>query len=57
MLPFTTQNVPSVDVAGGRVVIDPPEGIFGGGTAGQGSPRPARSRSPAAAKRKRSGGR
>jgi 16S rRNA processing protein RimM len=57
MLPFTTQNVPLVDVAGGRVVIAPPEGLFGGGTAGQVPSRPARSRSPAAAKRRRPGGR
>ena len=28
MLPFTTTTVPVVDVAGGRIVIDPPEGVF-----------------------------
>jgi 16S rRNA processing protein RimM len=28
MLPFTTATVPVVDVAGGRIVIDPPEGVF-----------------------------
>jgi 16S rRNA processing protein RimM len=30
MLPFTETNVPSVDVAAGRIVIDPPEGTFAG---------------------------
>jgi 16S rRNA processing protein RimM len=29
MLPFTEAIVPVVDVAGGRIVIDPPEGLFG----------------------------
>lgn len=28
MLPFTDANVPVVDIAGGRVVIDPPQGLF-----------------------------
>jgi 16S rRNA processing protein RimM len=28
MLPFTTATVPVVDVAGGRVVINPPDGVF-----------------------------
>jgi 16S rRNA processing protein RimM len=28
MLPFTEAAVPSVDVAAGRIVIDPPEGTF-----------------------------
>ena len=28
MLPFTTTTVPVVDVAGHRIVIDPPEGVF-----------------------------
>ena len=28
MLPFTTATAPVVDVAGGRIVIDPPEGVF-----------------------------
>ena len=28
MLPFTTATVPVVDVAGRRIVIDPPEGVF-----------------------------
>jgi 16S rRNA processing protein RimM len=28
MVPFTTATVPVVDVAGGRIVIDPPEGVF-----------------------------
>ena len=28
MLPFTDATVPVVDIAGGRVVIDPPQGLF-----------------------------
>jgi 16S rRNA processing protein RimM len=28
MLPFTATNVPEVDIAGGRMVIDPPQGLF-----------------------------
>jgi 16S rRNA processing protein RimM len=28
MLPFTAATVPVVDVAGGRIVIDPPKGAF-----------------------------
>jgi len=28
MLPFTSTTVPVVDIAGGRIVIDPPEGMF-----------------------------
>ena len=28
LLPFTNSAVPVVDIAGGRIVIDPPEGIF-----------------------------
>jgi 16S rRNA processing protein RimM len=28
MLPFTDAIVPVVDVAGGRIVVDPPEGAF-----------------------------
>jgi 16S rRNA processing protein RimM len=28
MLPFTTTTVPLVDIAGGRIVIDPPHGLF-----------------------------
>ena len=28
MLPFTAAAVPEVDIAGGRVVIDPPQGLF-----------------------------
>jgi 16S rRNA processing protein RimM len=28
MLPFTATTVPAVDIAGGRIVIDPPEGTF-----------------------------
>jgi 16S rRNA processing protein RimM len=30
LLPFTHANVPSVDIAGGRVTIVPPEGLFEG---------------------------
>jgi len=29
MVPFTDAIVPTVDVAGGRIVVDPPEGLFG----------------------------
>jgi 16S rRNA processing protein RimM len=28
LLPFTHEAVPTVDIAGGRVVADPPEGLF-----------------------------
>jgi len=28
MLPFTVTTVPAVDIAGGRIVIDPPQGLF-----------------------------
>jgi 16S rRNA processing protein RimM len=28
MLPFTAATVPEVDIAGGRIVIDPPQGVF-----------------------------
>ncbi len=28
LLPFTKAAVPTVDIAGGRVVIEPPEGLF-----------------------------
>jgi 16S rRNA processing protein RimM len=28
MLPFSTDTVPVVDIAGGRIVIDPPDGVF-----------------------------
>ncbi|NNF23892.1 MAG: 16S rRNA processing protein RimM [Rhodobacteraceae bacterium] len=28
LLPFTQANVPTVDLAAGRIVIDPPEGVF-----------------------------
>jgi 16S rRNA processing protein RimM len=33
MLPFTEAIVPIVDVAGGRIVVDPPEGTFADGSA------------------------
>jgi 16S rRNA processing protein RimM len=29
MLPFTATTVPVVDIAGGRIVVSPPEGAFG----------------------------
>ena len=28
LLPFTRDAVPTVDLAGGRVIVDPPEGLF-----------------------------
>lgn len=28
LLPFTKENVPTVDIGAGRVVVDPPEGLF-----------------------------
>jgi 16S rRNA processing protein RimM len=28
MLPFTSATVPVVDIAGRRIVIDPPDGVF-----------------------------
>lgn len=31
LVPFTRDIVPTVDLAGGRVVIDPPEGLFSDG--------------------------
>jgi 16S rRNA processing protein RimM len=31
LLPFTTETVPVVDIAGGRIVIDPPKNLFKGG--------------------------
>jgi len=30
LLPFTTATVPVVDIAGGRIVIDPPQNLFKG---------------------------
>jgi 16S rRNA processing protein RimM len=33
MLPFTEAIVPVVDIAGGRIVVDPPEGTFTDSTA------------------------
>ncbi|HVY57240.1 MAG TPA: ribosome maturation factor RimM [Xanthobacteraceae bacterium] len=38
MLPFTTQVVPVVDVEGGRLVVDPPEGTFEPPAAGRKRP-------------------
>ena len=31
MLPFTDEAVPEIDVAGGKVVIEPPAGLLPGG--------------------------
>jgi len=31
MLPFTDEAVPEIDIAGGKVVIDPPAGLLAGG--------------------------
>ena len=31
MLPFTDEAVPEIDVAGGRVLVDPPAGLLAGG--------------------------
>jgi 16S rRNA processing protein RimM len=28
LMPFTAANVPSVEIAAGRVIVDPPEGLF-----------------------------
>lgn len=66
-LPFTRAYVPVVDIAGGRVVIVPPEGLFAeaspedaeaegpeAGASGDGPPRPSRRR-PGRSRRKRSG--
>lgn len=33
LMGFTDENVPEVDIAGGRIVIDPPAGTFEGGEA------------------------
>ena len=30
-LPFTREAVPTVDLSAGRLIADPPEGVFGGG--------------------------
>jgi len=32
LLPFTRQAVPTIDLAGGRIVADPPEGLFEDGS-------------------------
>jgi 16S rRNA processing protein RimM len=34
LVPFVTAIVPEVDIAAGRLVIDPPPGLLGPGTAG-----------------------
>ena len=31
MLPFTDEAVPEIDVAGGKVVVEPPVGLLPGG--------------------------
>lgn len=36
LMGFTEENVPEVDIAGGRIVIDPPAGTFGGEEGGKG---------------------
>lgn len=41
-LPFTKVFAPAVDLAGGRIVIDPPAGLFGGGEADANEPKPDR---------------
>jgi ribosomal 30S subunit maturation factor RimM len=28
MVPFDTSHVPSVDLAAGKIVVDPPQGLF-----------------------------
>jgi len=28
LMPFTVTTVPAVDIAGGRIVVDPPQGLF-----------------------------
>ncbi|HEY4165300.1 MAG TPA: ribosome maturation factor RimM [Reyranella sp.] len=33
MLPFTDEAVPEIDVAGGKVMVDPPAGLLAGGVA------------------------
>jgi 16S rRNA processing protein RimM len=33
LIPFTDAAVPVVDIGGGRIVIDPPNGLFGDGSA------------------------
>ena len=33
MLPFTNEAVPEIDVAGGKVLVDPPAGLLAGGGA------------------------
>ena len=38
-LPFTRQTVPVVDIAGGRLVVDPPAEVAGGEEAERGSRR------------------
>lgn len=35
MVPFTKACVPVVDIAGGRIVVDPPEGLLDGGAVGE----------------------
>ena len=38
LLPFTQVNVPTVDLALGRIIADPPEGLFDEGTASRKQP-------------------
>jgi 16S rRNA processing protein RimM len=37
MLPFNRQTVPVIDLAGGRIVVDPPAGLFGDETEREGA--------------------
>lgn len=53
MLPFTEAVVPAIDLADGKIVIDPPEGALANE---EGPPPPLRGRSAAEAKRGRPGG-
>jgi 16S rRNA processing protein RimM len=39
-VPFTETVVPTVDLDGGRLVVDPPEGLSGGANGGDGEDRP-----------------
>ncbi|MEQ9145970.1 MAG: ribosome maturation factor RimM [Parvibaculaceae bacterium] len=52
LMAFTQENVPVVDVAGGRLVADPPAGTFGG-EEGETPPRTKRRRSPRARARQK----
>ncbi|MDR3495175.1 MAG: ribosome maturation factor RimM [Ancalomicrobiaceae bacterium] len=53
-LPFTADFVPEVDIAGGRIVIDPPDDLFKPAEAGEAPPK-KRTRSPRARDRLQGG--